>query len=62
MFLNIVNQDRDILEIVSSRAIYQGTIRVQLSIVSLPGKLYVSISWVAAHEAVVKEGAIERSS
>lgn len=62
MFLNIVYQDRDILEVVSSRAIYQGTIGVQLSIVSLPGELYVSISWVAAYEAIVKEGAIERSS
>ena len=62
MFLNIVYQDRDILEVVSSRAIYQGTVGVQLSIVSLPGELYVPISWVAAYKAVVKEGAIERSS
>lgn len=62
MFLNIVNQDRDIFKEVSARAIYQGTVEVQLSIVSFPAELYVSISWVAAHEAVVKEGAIERSS
>lgn len=62
MFLNIVNQDRDIFKVVSARAIYQGTVEVQLSIVSLPAELYASISWVAAHEAVVKEGAIERSS
>ena len=62
MFLNIVNQDRDIFKVVSARAIYQGTVEVQLSIVSLPAELYASISWVAAHKAVVKEGAIERSS
>ena len=62
MFLNIVYQDRDILEVVSPRAINDSTIGVQLSIVPLPAELYGSISWVAAHKAVVKEGAIERSS
>ena len=62
MFLNIVYQDGDILEVVSPRAIYLGTIGVQLSIVPLPAKSYGSISWVAAHKAVVKKGAIERSS
>ena len=61
-FLNIVYQDRDILEVVSPRAINDSTIGVQLSIVPLPAELYGSISWVAAHKAVVKEGAIERSS
>ena len=62
VFLNIVYQDGDILEVVSPRAIYLGTIRVQLSIVPLPAELYGSISWVAAHKAVVKKGSIERSS
>ena len=62
VFLNIVYQDGDILEVISPRAINDGTIGVQLPIMPLPAELYGSISWVAAHKAVVKEGAIERSS